>query len=140
MTGVDEHDLVDATDLWKNARIFIAAHHLVDAAVLFEPIHLRRGVEHTYGRVSRTRDEIVATITVFATRRDLDRGEPTHIFPNATVGYPTMVRTLERALVDHSAVTAVIRRVSTRTGPYYALDDVDPEVGAVMRAYRAARG
>jgi hypothetical protein len=140
MTGVDDGDLVDAVDVTVSAQVFLAARHLVDVAVLFEPVRLRRGVEHTYGRVSRSRDEIVATVTVFRTRGDLDRGQPTQIFRSVTVGYPTIVRALESALADHAAVAAVIRRVATRIGPYYALDDVDAEVGALVQAYRAVRG
>ena len=107
--------------------------HMNDVALLVEPKRIDKNVENTYGGQTRTRDEVTATVSVFATSEALEEGRPSAVMGDVRVVHGMLTSTLERLI--GGAMVGVIRRVQTKSGSGYVFRDVEPGIEAQVAAY-----
>lgn len=114
---------------------FKPADYARAALIVFEPTGIRRKVKTVYEGEERLRDEADATITVFASRAALKKGEPSEILVDAVVTHARLVWKLERALDDGAAAVGKVVRDAEYKGKPYDLADVDEDLLELAVAY-----
>ena len=115
---------------------FAPLDHLTALGLLVEPKRIDKNVPNDYRGEARTRDEVTADVTVFATSEALEKGEPTVTLKGVLVTHTMLASTLGKII--GGALVGVIRKVPTKAGSGYAFRDVEADVeGQVGEFYKA---
>jgi hypothetical protein len=122
---------------YAGGAFFKPADHINDIALLVEPKRIDRGVSNIYNGETRTRDEVYADITIFATSEAVETGRPSTVLENARIVHGMLTDLL--AQIMGSAMVAIVRKIPTRKGAGYAFRDVDPAIEAAVTAYLQTR-
>lgn len=118
---------------------FKVQDHMTDLALMVEPTRTDRDVPNTYNGITKNRDEVTATVTIFANSESLQKGEPTAIEKDSKFVHGMLTSTLSKLVDNKGVLVGVIRKIPTKNGSGYAFRDVTPDVEAQVANYYTAR-
>jgi hypothetical protein len=118
---------------------FKPAEHMTNLALLVEPKSIARNVQSEYNGQIRTRDEVVADISIFANQADIDNKKPSQVLKSVKIVHALLTKDVEHFLPD-GAICVRLKKVSTKGGSAYAFEDIsDATLLDAAKAYYDAR-